>query len=209
MLATEDDFITASASISVLALELPPPSGAVVCDNGPEHVGERLLVDPLALTDRHASCRLVLVTCGNDAVRIGRDRIVDEDVDVVLGREQGADVAIQNEIRAVSALDGLRDLWIRGVNQSAYLATDRLLPIRKGADVRVDPWVRCERHLGHDSRTNTRLRRDRWVESIEQFGIVRRLHAFEISGARARYGEDAGNRGSACGGCGHVDRLST
>jgi hypothetical protein len=45
--------------------------------------------------------------------------------------------------------------------------------------------------------------------SIEQFGIVRRLHAFEISWRKRRgYGEDAGIRGSACGGCGHVDRLS-
>lgn len=45
--------------------------------------------------------------------------------------------------------------------------------------------------------------------SIGQFGIVRRLHASRSPDAKRRgQGEDAGIRGSACGGCGHVDRLS-
>ena len=44
--------------------------------------------------------------------------------------------------------------------------------------------------------------------SMEQFGIVCRLHAFEITWRKRRgKAKDAGIRGFACGGGGHVDRL--
>jgi hypothetical protein len=44
-----------------------------------------------------------------------------------------------------------------------------------------------------------------------QLGMVPRLHRLESTAARKREGpgDDAGGRGPACRGCGHVDRLIT
>src|SRR5947207_13917245 len=99
---------------SAVALELSPPARAVVGDDGPEQLAERPLVEALAPTDRHRARGFVLVAGGDDPLGIGRDRIVDEDVHMVLGRKQRADVAIEDEVRAVGALDRLHHVWIGG-----------------------------------------------------------------------------------------------
>jgi len=67
----------------------------------------------------------------DDAVRVGDGGIVDEDVDVVFRRQQGADVALQHEVRLHGALDGLLDLAVGRVRDLAYLLADRLLPGRQ------------------------------------------------------------------------------
>jgi hypothetical protein len=56
------------------------------------------------------------VTLVDDAVRVGDGGVVDEDVDVVLGRKQRADVAAQHEVRPHGSLYGLLDLRIGGVH---------------------------------------------------------------------------------------------
>jgi len=45
----------------------------------------------------------------DDAVRVGDGGVVDEDVDVILRRQQRADVALEHEVRLHGALDGLLD----------------------------------------------------------------------------------------------------
>ena len=60
---------------------------------------ERAFVDGLALTKADRPGRLVVVTGGDDALRVGHDRpVVQEHVDVVLGCEQRTDVAVEDEV---------------------------------------------------------------------------------------------------------------
>src|SRR6266508_829098 len=79
---------------SAFLLQLAPPAGAVVGDDVAEHGAEGGRVDRLAPADGHRAGELVLVTAGDDPLRVGRDdaAVIEEDVDVVLGRQQGADV---------------------------------------------------------------------------------------------------------------------
>ena len=79
----------------------------------------------------------VMMPSGSGTMRA----VVEEDVDVILGRQQGADVALQHEVRTVGVLDRFSDLWVGGVDQIADLAADRLLPIGEGLDVGVNSWV--------------------------------------------------------------------
>jgi hypothetical protein len=60
---------------------------------------------------------------------------------MVLRRQQGDDIALENEVRAVGALDGLGDLWVGGVEQIADLAADGLLPVGQGIDVGINAGV--------------------------------------------------------------------
>src|SRR4029453_19429232 len=80
-----------------------------------------------------------VVAAGDDPLGVGDDgAVVEEDVDGVLRRQQGGDVALQDEIGLPGALDGLDHLWVGGVDQVADLAADRLLPVGQRVDVRVD-----------------------------------------------------------------------
>jgi hypothetical protein len=82
------------------------------------------------------------VAPGDDVLGIGDDSaVVEKDVDVVLRRQQRADIALQNEVGTIDELDGLGDFPVGGMDQVADLAADDLLPLRQGVDVRVDAWV--------------------------------------------------------------------
>src|SRR2546425_3969098 len=129
------------ADLIRLCLYLAPPTGAVVGDDGLEEVHEGALVDDIALADLDRSRGQVPVALVDDALGIGRDGVVDEHVDVVLGPEQRADVAVQGEVRLPGPLDGLDDVRVGGVHQGSHPTTDVLLPAREGLDVRVDPGV--------------------------------------------------------------------
>src|SRR4029453_19577327 len=86
---------------------------------------------------------------GDDPLGVGDDgAVVEEDVDVVLRRQQGGDVALQDEIGLPGALVGLDHLWVGGVDQVADLAADRLLPVGQRVDVRVDTRVGRVAHGG-------------------------------------------------------------
>ncbi len=62
------------------------------------------------------------MTAGDDCLGVGNDAtVVQEDIDVILGRQQGADVALQHEVRLAGALDGLGDVGIGGVDDIADL----------------------------------------------------------------------------------------
>src|SRR5215216_629906 len=128
---------------SAFALLLVPTVGAVVGDDVAEHGGEGGRVDRLPFADGHGAGELVLVAAGDDPVGVGGDvaAVVEEDVDVVCGREQGADVALQDEVGLAGALDGLGHLGVGGMDQLADLAADGLLPVGQGVDIGVDARV--------------------------------------------------------------------
>src|SRR5207237_954724 len=78
-----------------LGLEAAPAAGAVVGDDLPEQGGQRGPVDRLSPPEADGAGGLVVVAGGDDALGIGDDAaVVDEDVDVVLRRQQGADVPV-------------------------------------------------------------------------------------------------------------------
>jgi hypothetical protein len=90
---------------------------------------------------------LAVVTPGDDVLGVGDHRsVIQENVDVLLRRQESADVALQDEVGAVSELDRLRDLSIGGVDQVSDLAADALLPGGEGVDVGVDAGITGLRH---------------------------------------------------------------
>src|SRR5579862_613065 len=133
-------------------LEFAPAASAVVGHDLLEHrlQGPRLNVLSTPVGDRPRGC--VVVTAGDDPVRIWDDRaVVEEKVDVILGGKQGTDIALEHEIRPVAPLDRLPHLRVDPVDQVAKPATDLLLPVRKARDVRVDSRIAgviTQRHNG-------------------------------------------------------------
>src|SRR5947208_4682360 len=112
------------------ALQLAPASGAVVSDDLLEHRSQGGRVDGLPLADGDRAGGFVLVAARDDSLWIGDDgAVVEKHVDVILRRQQRADVALEDEVWAVGALDGLAYLRVGGVDQIADLAADGLLPI--------------------------------------------------------------------------------
>ena len=65
-----------------------------------------LFVHCFALTHLDCSGGLIAMPLIDDSFRIWRDGVIDKYIDVILGRQQGADVAFKQEVRAVGALDG-------------------------------------------------------------------------------------------------------
>ncbi len=105
-------------------------SCAIVGNNLLEHGGESLTVDLFALTDSHRAGCFIVVPASNDPFRIRNGgSVVEKYVDMILRREQGADVALQHKVRTVCALDSFNNLWVGGVDDLTHLAADSLLPI--------------------------------------------------------------------------------
>src|SRR5947209_2150170 len=99
------------AAESGFALQPAPASGAVVGDDLLEDRSQGGRVDGLALADGHRAGGLVLVAARDDPLWIGDDgAVVEKHVDVIPRRQQRADVALEDEVWAVGALDGLADL---------------------------------------------------------------------------------------------------
>ena len=90
-----------------LALEFAPAASPVVGDDVLEHGAEGRPIDGLALAEGNGAGGLVVVASGDDPVGIRDDgAVVEEYVDVVLGREERADVALEHEVRLPGPLDG-------------------------------------------------------------------------------------------------------
>src|SRR3954451_19854082 len=125
-----------------LLLELAPAARTIVGDDPAEEGQERGAIDRLIAGQRDRPRRLVVVTRGDESVRVRNDAaVVYEHVHVVLRREQGADVPVEEEVRPNRPLDRLDDLLVGGVNDLTDLAADLLLPLRERVDVGVDPRV--------------------------------------------------------------------
>src|SRR5262249_15910526 len=138
-----------TAPSELAALQPAPAAGAVVGDDVLEDGSEGARIDGFALAHGNRTGGLVVVAGRADSLGI-RDYavVVEKYVDVVLRRQQGADVALQHEVRTVGELDGFDDLFIRGVDQIADLTADGPLPVGQGTDIGVDPWVSGIRHGG-------------------------------------------------------------
>ena len=93
-----------------------------------------MCVDGFALADGDGARGRVVAAGGDDSLGIGDyGAVIQEDVDMVLRRQQGGDVALENEVWTVGALDGLGDLRIGCVDQIADLTADGLLPVGQGS----------------------------------------------------------------------------
>ena len=89
------------------------------------------------------------MAAGDDSRRIRDDgAVVEKHVDVVLRRQQRADVALQYEVRTVGAFDRFGNLVVGRVDEIANLAADGLLPIGQGIDVGVNTRVGSVGHAG-------------------------------------------------------------
>jgi len=129
-----------SRTVISFVLQLPPAAGTIVGNDG------------FALADGNGAGGRVVAACGDDSLGIGDDgAVIQEGVDMVLRRQQGGDVALENEVWTVGAFDGLGDLWICGVDQIADLMTDGLLPVGQGIDVDINARVGVVGHGFHDS----------------------------------------------------------
>src|SRR5215510_2656828 len=115
--------------MSILPLQPPPPTASVVADDLLEHRRQSRSVDRLAFVDSHGARRLVGVASSDDSFRIRHNAsVVEKDVDVILGREKRANVAVEHEVRLDTALDRLGDRRIGSVDELTNATTDRLLP---------------------------------------------------------------------------------
>jgi hypothetical protein len=77
----------------------------------------------------------------DEARRVRSRRVINEDVDVRLRREQGADVPIEHEVGLDRSLDRLLDALVGDVGQVANLLAHLLLPLRKAGDVVIDTRI--------------------------------------------------------------------
>src|SRR4051794_9657181 len=123
-------------------LQLAPTARAVIGDDLLEQRAQRLGIDLLALVVGDRSCRFVVVAGGDDALGVGDDAaVVEEQVDVVFGRQQRADVALEDEVGLHRSLDRLHHLRVGGVNEVTQPLADVLLPGRQFGDVVIDARV--------------------------------------------------------------------
>ena len=75
-----------------------------------------MLVERFTLMDLNSSCGLIALSLVDDAFGVGRNGVVDEDVEMILYTEQGTYVAVQRKIWAICALDGLGYVGVGGMH---------------------------------------------------------------------------------------------
>src|SRR4051794_11885363 len=98
-------------------LELAPAAVAVVVGDMAQHLRQRLPRDGAVPVERDGSRGLVVVPSGDEVMRVGHDgAIVEKQVDVVLGGEQRAHVALQHEVGLNAPLDRLLYVGVRRVD---------------------------------------------------------------------------------------------
>ena len=97
------------------SFEFAPPACAVIGDNGSKEVQQGTLVESFALADLNCPRGKVPLSLVNNALGIGCDGVVDENVDMILRCEQGTDIAIERKVGPRCALDGLGHLRVGGM----------------------------------------------------------------------------------------------
>src|SRR5207247_6140947 len=121
--------------------ELAPPARAVIGDNGLKEVQKGARVDGFVLADLNCPRGPVPLSLVNNALGIGHDGVVDENVEMILRSEQRAYVAIQRKIGLLCALDGLGHVRVSSMHQLSHLAAHILLPTRTSLNVVVNAGV--------------------------------------------------------------------
>ena len=76
-----------------------------------------------------------------DAFRVGCDGVVNKDVHVVFGTQQGDNVAVQRKVRLHAAFDFLAHFRVGLVHQLPHLAANGSLPIGQGINVIINSGV--------------------------------------------------------------------
>src|SRR6266496_2138557 len=116
--------------LSLAELQLSPAAGFVVDDDLLQHGLECRGIDLLPPTNGNGTSGLVVVTAGDDPVRVRHDcAVVQKHIHTSLGRQKGTDVPLERKIRLPSTLDGLHHLRVRRVDQRTDLPADGLLPL--------------------------------------------------------------------------------
>jgi hypothetical protein len=88
-----------SRTVISFALQLSPAAGTIVGNDVFEHGGEGMCVDGFALADGNGAGGRVVAACGDDSLGIGDyGAVILEGFDMVLRRQQGGDVALENEV---------------------------------------------------------------------------------------------------------------
>src|SRR5437660_215014 len=77
----------------------------------------------------------------DDAFRIGCNRVIYEDVDVILGAEQCTNVTVQNKVRLLTTLNRFSYFWVGSMHKISYFAANILLPIRKRMYILVNTRI--------------------------------------------------------------------
>src|SRR5262249_43485666 len=140
-------------------LDLSPATGSVVGGDLDKQGGRGWGGDAAAGAEGDGTGRLVAVPAGDDAVCIGHDRaVVEEQVDVVLGGEQRAHVAVEDEVGPHPALDRLLDAGICGVDYLAQFAAQAGLPGGQGLDIGVHARIVARAVQGLTSTISKALR---------------------------------------------------
>src|SRR4029079_1335120 len=123
-------------------LQRAPASGAVVGDEATEELQQGVLGYVVPLAEADGARRLVLVPGRDQAVGVGDDpAVVHEHVHVVLGRQEGRDVAVADEVGLDAALDRLGHLRVGSVQDLADPLEGLALPARERGEVVVDAGV--------------------------------------------------------------------
>ncbi len=117
---------TACRLLAIL-FELAPPASAIIGDNGLKEVQKGGLVECFIWMDLNRSRCQVSLSLVYETLGIGRDGVVDEDVEMILCSEQGTDIAIQRKIGLLCALDGLDHIGVGGMHKITHLAANILL----------------------------------------------------------------------------------
>ena len=91
--------LTACRNPLPAAPQAAPTTGPVVCDNCLEEVKQSTPPDRFAFVHLNCSCRGIALPLVDDAFRVGSDRVIDEDVDMVFGSQERANVTVECEIR--------------------------------------------------------------------------------------------------------------
>jgi hypothetical protein len=112
----------------LLPLQLAPSARAVIGDNCLKEVQKGTLIDGFALTDLNRPRCQVPLSLIHNALGIGHDGVVDENVEMILRSEQRTYVAIQRKIGLPGTLDGLGHFRVGGVHQISHLLAHILLP---------------------------------------------------------------------------------
>jgi hypothetical protein len=123
------------------SFELAPPTCPVIGDNCLKELQKGVLVDGFASTNLNRSCRQVPLPLVDHALWIGCERVVDENIEMVLRSQERADVAVKCKVGQFGAFDRFGHLWVGGMHEISHLTADLLLPGRERLNVVIDAGV--------------------------------------------------------------------
>lgn len=100
--------------------QLPPPSSPIIRNHRPKELQQSAFIEVLPFSDLNTAGRGIAVALINDALRIGCDGIIDEDVEMVFGSHERANVAVltYNSSASIIALKSFTASAVYGLLKS-------------------------------------------------------------------------------------------